>query len=216
MECSCEFESGLLCVFGEVGLCKLSIFKSEDANSYVNGKELDLSVASLNALASAPNDGKKFFDAHGWMGMSEVEPIDILRVVLDNLSEVIRPTASDLSTIEGSYIIWEVREKPKESKEYNKKTLRLMGFMQNEDGEWVRKGVVTPQKGREGGSDSEEESEDEEEEATARTPMGTRTPIRENTPLSVSPPPIGYSSRRVTGSSHAPRCLKSFEMVWRL
>ncbi|KAB1202895.1 hypothetical protein CJ030_MR8G022414 [Morella rubra] len=108
---------------------------SDDANSYVNGKQLDMSVASLNALASAPNDGKKFFDAYGWSG--------------------------------------EVREKSKESKEYNKKTLRLMGFMQNEDEEWVRKGVVTPQKGREGGSDSEEESEDEEEEATARTPMGT-------------------------------------------
>ncbi|KAB1213231.1 hypothetical protein CJ030_MR5G022420 [Morella rubra] len=136
---------------------------SDDANSYVNGKQLDMSVASLNALASAPNDGKKFFDAYGWSGMSKVEPIDILRVVLDNptLSEVIRPTAR------------EVREKSKESKEYNKKTLRLMGFMQNEDEEWVRKGVVTPQKGREGGSDSEEESEDEEEEATARTPMGT-------------------------------------------
>ncbi|KAB1203353.1 hypothetical protein CJ030_MR8G016498 [Morella rubra] len=52
----------------------------------------------------------------------------------------------------------EVREKPKESKEYNKKTLRLMGFMQNEDGEWVKKGVVTPQK-KEQGVLNEEESE---------------------------------------------------------
>ena len=36
---------------------------SDDANSYVNGKQLDMSVASLNALSSTPNDGKKFFDA---------------------------------------------------------------------------------------------------------------------------------------------------------
>ncbi|KAB1216802.1 hypothetical protein CJ030_MR4G015416 [Morella rubra] len=78
-----------------------------------------------------------------------------------------------------------------------------MGFMQNEDEEWVWKGVVTPQKGGEGGSDSEKEE-------ISRTPMGTRTPIGENTPLSVSPPPIGYSSRRVAGSSHAPR-LSSLE-----
>ncbi|KAB1226330.1 hypothetical protein CJ030_MR1G002800 [Morella rubra] len=114
---------------------------SDDANSYVNGKQLDMSVASLNALASAPNvERSSLMPMDGWVDMTG-----------------------------------EVREKPKESKEYNKKTLRLMGFMQNEDGEWVRKGVVTPQKGREGGSDSEEESEDEEEEATARTPMGTNT-----------------------------------------
>ncbi|KAB1226828.1 hypothetical protein CJ030_MR1G005052 [Morella rubra] len=58
--------------------------KAEDASSYVNGKQLDLSIASLNALVSAPNGGKKFFDAYGWLGMSEVEPIDILWVVLDN------------------------------------------------------------------------------------------------------------------------------------
>ena len=38
----------------------------------------------------------------------------------------------------------EVKEKPKDSQEYNKKTLRLMGFMQSEDGEWVKKSVVTP------------------------------------------------------------------------
>ncbi|KAB1212379.1 hypothetical protein CJ030_MR5G020714 [Morella rubra] len=59
-----------------------------------------------------------------------------------------------------------VREKFKDSKEYNKKTLRLMGFIQNEDGEWVKKGVVTPQKGSEQDSDSDEESEDEEEATT--------------------------------------------------
>ncbi|KAB1213166.1 hypothetical protein CJ030_MR5G021744 [Morella rubra] len=70
-----------------------------------------------------------------------------------------------------------------------------MGFMQNEDGEWVRKGVVTPHKEGAGGSESEEESEDEEEEATARTE---------------TPPPIGYSSRKTVGSSHEPR-LNSLE-----
>ncbi|KAB1200729.1 hypothetical protein CJ030_MR0G006505 [Morella rubra] len=40
--------------------------------------------------------------------------------------------------------------------------------------------------------------------------MGNRTPIGEHTPISVSPPPIGYSSRRATGSSHEPR-LSSLE-----
>ncbi|KAB1206522.1 hypothetical protein CJ030_MR7G000022 [Morella rubra] len=60
-------------------------------------------------------------------------------------------------------LIGEVQEKPKDSKEYNKKTLRLMGFVQNDDGEWVKKGVVTPKKG---GSDSE----DEEETDTKRLP----------------------------------------------
>ena len=38
----------------------------------------------------------------------------------------------------------EVKEKSKDSKEYNKKTLWLMGFIQNEDREWIKKGVVTP------------------------------------------------------------------------
>lgn len=41
-------------------------------------------------------------------------------------------------------VIGEVKEKPKESKECNKKTLRLMGFVENEDGDWVKKGVMTP------------------------------------------------------------------------
>ena len=66
---------------------------------HVNGKQLDLSVSSLNSLASTPNGGKKFLDAYGWIGMPEVEPIDILSVVLDNptLHEVIRPTANDMT-----------------------------------------------------------------------------------------------------------------------
>ncbi|KAB1228127.1 hypothetical protein CJ030_MR4G013729 [Morella rubra] len=33
----------------------------------------------------------------------------------------------------------EVRETPKASKEYNQKTLRLMGFTQNDEGFWIRK-----------------------------------------------------------------------------
>ncbi|KAB1209543.1 hypothetical protein CJ030_MR6G018868 [Morella rubra] len=143
------------------GLCKNRFVqdfqnrKSEDATSYVNGKQLDLSITSLNSLVPALNSGKKFSDVYGWLGISEVEPIDILRVVLDN------PTLPN-QFIE-DYIIWsaatekknprlpygmffthmfhalevdltgEVREKPKDSKEYNKKTLRLMGFIQNED-----------------------------------------------------------------------------------
>ena len=45
-----------------------------------------------------------------------------------------------------------------------------MGFVQNGDGEWVKKGVVTPQKGGDSRSDSEEgDDEDEEEADTERT-----------------------------------------------
>ncbi|KAB1227292.1 hypothetical protein CJ030_MR1G016850 [Morella rubra] len=223
---------------------------TEHASSLVNGKQLDLSVSSLNSLASAPNTGKKFFDPYGWMGMSEKEPIDILRVVLDDpaLNELVRPAASELTihrrilhhmvcniilprTEKFDYITFldmfvmyclitrtpmnlghlmlnhmkaatekkkqglpygmffthmfhvfevemtgEVQEKPKDSKEYNKKTLRLMGFVQNDDGEWVKKGVVTPKKG---GSDSE----DEEEADTERTPRGNRTPLGSKHPF---------------------------------
>ncbi|KAB1213246.1 hypothetical protein CJ030_MR5G009659 [Morella rubra] len=87
---------------------------------------------------SAPNNGKKFFDAYNWMGMSE-------------------------------------------------------------DGEWVKKSVVTPQKDSERGSGSEEQSEDMDEDDTARTPMG------ESTPLFATPPPFGYSSQRAAGTSHEPR-----------
>ncbi|KAB1212576.1 hypothetical protein CJ030_MR5G023520 [Morella rubra] len=167
-------------------------------------KMLDLSSSSLNSMVNAPNAGKKFFENHGWVGLSEVDPLHILRVVLDNptLDEIIKPTASDLSiptnftsyglqhyfTKDGKfeYITFldlfvmyclitrtpmnlgqlminhmkaatekkrqglpygmffthmfhildidlggEVRETPKASKEYNQKTLRLMGFTQN-------------------------------------------------------------------------------------
>ncbi|KAB1203470.1 hypothetical protein CJ030_MR8G006648 [Morella rubra] len=150
--------------------------------------------------------------------MSEVDPIHILRVVLDNptLDEVIRPTAGDLSiprrllhhmvcniilprmgkfeyiTFLDLFVMYclithmpmnvghlmvnhmkaatekkkqglpygmffthlfqildvdltrEVREPPKASKEYNQKTLKLMGFIQNEEGFWIKKTDVTP------------------------------------------------------------------------
>ncbi|KAB1205806.1 hypothetical protein CJ030_MR7G028009 [Morella rubra] len=197
MRCSCEFESDCYVYLVKLVYANFQYSKYDDATIYVNGKQLDLSVTSLNSLASAPNDGKKFFDAYGWMGMSEVKPIDILKLVLDNptLNEVIRPTASDLSIHRRILHHMGKLEKNQKSKEYNKKTLRLMGFMQNEDGEWVRKGVVTPYKEGAGGSESEEESEDEKEEATTRTE---------------TPPPIGYSSRRAAGSSHEPQ-LNSIE-----
>ncbi|KAB1226462.1 hypothetical protein CJ030_MR1G014044 [Morella rubra] len=41
--------------------------KSEDADSYVNGKMLDLSSSSLNSMVNAPDAGKKFFENHGWV-----------------------------------------------------------------------------------------------------------------------------------------------------
>ncbi|KAB1223568.1 hypothetical protein CJ030_MR2G009167 [Morella rubra] len=104
----------------------------------------------------------------------------------------------------------EVREKPKESKEYNKKTLRLMGFMQNEDGEWVKKGVVTPQKGGEGGLDSKEENDDEEATETDRIPTTTRTPMGEHTSISFPSLQLGSSSRMPAPSPHEPR-LNSLE-----
>ncbi|KAB1209525.1 hypothetical protein CJ030_MR6G002440 [Morella rubra] len=71
----------------------------EDACSLVNGKRLDLSVTMLNTLAEAPNSGKKFFDAYGWSDMSVVEPLDILRVVLDNpdLDQMVKYQAYDLT-----------------------------------------------------------------------------------------------------------------------
>ncbi|KAB1227015.1 hypothetical protein CJ030_MR1G014963 [Morella rubra] len=85
-----------------------------------------------------------------------------------------------------------------------------MGFMQNEDGEWVKKGVVTPQKGGEGGSDSEEEDNDEEATETDRTPTTTRTPMGEHTPISFPSLQLGSSSRMPATSPHEPR-LNSIE-----
>lgn len=58
-----------------------------------------MSVTKLNTLAKALDSGKKFFDTYGWTGMSEVEPFDILRVILDNpaLDQVVKPQAYDFA-----------------------------------------------------------------------------------------------------------------------
>lgn len=53
-------------------------------------------------------------------------------------------------------------EKTKASKEYNKKTLRLMGFIENDEGEWVKKGVTTPQQSVLEDEKADEEAEEEE------------------------------------------------------
>ncbi|KAB1206923.1 hypothetical protein CJ030_MR7G008161 [Morella rubra] len=146
--------------------------KSEDADSYVNGKILDLSSSSLNSLANAPDDGKKFFENHGWVGLSEVDPLHILRILEVDLGG-------------------EVRVPPMDTREYNHKTLKLMGFQQTKDGDWIKKADATPQKRSHKGSASEAQSEDEEEAAFTRTPA-TRTP---RTPFSPSPfPPLHLES----------------------
>ncbi|KAB1223154.1 hypothetical protein CJ030_MR2G016455 [Morella rubra] len=102
---------------------------TEHASSLVNGKQLDLSVSSLNSLASAPNTGKKFFDPMvGWAATEKKKqglPYGMFFTHMFHVFEV--------------EMTGEVQEKPKDSKEYNKKTLRLMGFVQNDDGEWVKK-----------------------------------------------------------------------------
>lgn len=71
----------------------------EDASSLVKGKDLDLSVTSLNTMASSPNFDLKFFDSYSWTEMSDVEPLAILRVVLDDpsLDEVVKLVVSDLN-----------------------------------------------------------------------------------------------------------------------
>lgn len=191
----------------------------EDALSLVKGKDLDLSVTSFNTMASSPNFDLKFFDSYSWTEMSNVDPLVIIRVMLDDpsLDEVVKLAVSDFNidrrllhhmvfniilprTGKFEYVMFlnlfvmyclltrrqinlghlllnhmkdacekkrhglpygmlfiqifqvfevdmggEEREKTKTSKEYNKNTLRLMGFIENEEGEWVKKGVTTPQ-----------------------------------------------------------------------
>ncbi|KAB1208316.1 hypothetical protein CJ030_MR7G023845 [Morella rubra] len=65
---------------------------SKDASSHVKGKDLDLYVTAINAMALSPNSGVKFFE------VSDVEPVEILRVFLDDpsLDEIVKPEASDL------------------------------------------------------------------------------------------------------------------------
>ena len=54
-------------------------------------------VNGLNVVPLSPNSRVKFFESYTWGGMSDVEPIEILRVVLDNpnLDEIVKPVASD-------------------------------------------------------------------------------------------------------------------------
>ncbi|KAB1212748.1 hypothetical protein CJ030_MR5G023942 [Morella rubra] len=215
--------------------------KSEDADSYVNGKMLDLSSSSLNSMVNAPDAGKKFFET---------------------MDEVIRPTASDLSiprrilhhmvcniilprTGKFEYITFldlfvmyclithtpmnlghlminhmkAATEKKRQglpygmffthmfhildidlgvkygnskaSKEYNQKTLRLMGFTQNDEGFWIKKADATPQKRSHRGSDSD---------ATAR--MRKKIPLLELLPL----PPELQRLRE----SHSPSSISFF------
>lgn len=49
----------------KLAYAKFSCIVTEDASSLVNGKHFDLSMTMLNALASAPDSGKKFFDLYG-------------------------------------------------------------------------------------------------------------------------------------------------------
>lgn len=76
-----------------------SFYAIEDAFSLVKGKNLDLSMTFLNNLAFTPNSEFSFFESYGWSEMSEVKPLQILRVMMGdlNLSEVVKPEASDLN-----------------------------------------------------------------------------------------------------------------------
>ncbi|KAB1223113.1 hypothetical protein CJ030_MR2G018732 [Morella rubra] len=70
---------------------------SEIASRFVKGKELDFYMNGMNVVAISPNSWVKFFESYTWAGMSDVEPIEILRVVLDNpeLDEIVKPVAND-------------------------------------------------------------------------------------------------------------------------
>ncbi|KAB1199276.1 hypothetical protein CJ030_MR0G025471 [Morella rubra] len=93
-----------------------------------------------------------------------------------------------------------------------------MGFTQNDEGFWIKKTDVTPQKRSHRGSDSDANSEDEEEEPITRTPStATRTPNVTRTPREPHSTPsfpslhMGSSSRIPPSSSHEPQ-LGSFEV----
>ncbi|KAB1226865.1 hypothetical protein CJ030_MR1G002648 [Morella rubra] len=79
----------------------------------------------------------------------------------------------------------EEREKPKVSREYNQKTLRLMGFVQNEDDEWVKKAVATPSQ------------EIQEEEAEEKDPEEVE-PVTEYRPESSIPVPASPRTPHTT------------------
>ncbi|KAB1219442.1 hypothetical protein CJ030_MR3G001075 [Morella rubra] len=83
--------------------------KSEDADSYVNGKMLDLSSSSLNSMVNAPDAGKKFFENHGWLFVAHDERFNLLdkdvRLLKHQVnnsihmaSEVIQATVNDLKS----------------------------------------------------------------------------------------------------------------------
>lgn len=82
----------------------------------------------------------------------------------------------------------EEKERPKVSKEYNKKTLRLMG-------EWVKKGVVNPQKGAPE-SEEEDEEDDEDSEGAAEG---------EETTIPTPSHSLASSSAVVCSVSHGPQ-----------
>ncbi|KAB1216431.1 hypothetical protein CJ030_MR4G029041 [Morella rubra] len=54
---------------------------SEDATSLVKGKDLYLSVTSINVMALSPNSRVEFFESYTWAALFDVESIEILRVV---------------------------------------------------------------------------------------------------------------------------------------
>lgn len=87
----------------------------------------------------------------------------------------------------------EDKEKPKASKEYNQKTLRLVDFVWNDDDEWVKKGVATRSQEfqEEEEAEKETEEEDAEKEAEEEDPREVK-PVAEDgsdggTPVAASP-----------------------------
>ncbi|KAB1219894.1 hypothetical protein CJ030_MR3G009536 [Morella rubra] len=116
---------------------------SKIASGFVKGKELDLFVNELNAVSFSLNSGVKFFQSYTWAGMSDVEPIDILRVVLDNLEldEIVKPFACDFDVHR-----------------------RLLHHI-NEDDQWVKKAVanLSQEIQKEEIEDEEAKEEDTEE-----------------------------------------------------
>lgn len=53
------YEGNVFPVFVKLAFPNFAYIVTKDAFSLVNGKHLDLSVSSLNSLASTPNSGKK-------------------------------------------------------------------------------------------------------------------------------------------------------------
>ncbi|KAB1206094.1 hypothetical protein CJ030_MR7G005998 [Morella rubra] len=89
----------------------------------------------VDTLCVPGEDWVKFFESYTWAGISDVEPIEILRVVLDiaKLDEIVKPMASDFDVH------------------------RILLHHINEDDELVKKAVTPP-------SQEIQEEEDEEED----------------------------------------------------